>query len=137
MKLILLTILLLLTWQTPLPGQEVDQRANELLRKGEDAMGDRLWELARHHYEALLKLDNLDEQTREEASIRLAEALIRDGEPGAALELLTQTHLRDHPENSFWEGQALAANGRFSQAVETLKARLESDENAKLPGQRA
>jgi TolA-binding protein len=136
MKLALPTLILLLIWHTPLPGQvndSQDARAGELMRRGKDAMTSRLWELARHHYLTLLNQPDLGEKHRMEASMRLAEAMIRDGEPDAAIELLDQSFLADHPETSFWKGQALAANGRFAQAVEILKARMNQETSPALP----
>lgn len=136
MNLASLILLLLFAFLTCLSGQH-QTSANtgiaELQRKGRDAMAARLWELARHHYESLLKQPELTQTQRMGASMQLAEAMIRDAQPDLALGLLEQSLLEGHPESSFWKGQALAASGRFAQAVEILKQRLTDGAEQSLP----
>ncbi len=119
-------LLLLMAWPAALLGQEAKPpqgETEEWMRKGEAAMNAKLWEVAAHHYQALLASNATDIQ-RSQASMRLSEALIRDGQSQQALELLEQSLLQAHPETPFWKGQALAATGRFAQAVELLKTQL-------------
>ncbi|MDX1679186.1 MAG: tetratricopeptide repeat protein [Akkermansiaceae bacterium] len=120
MKLRLHLLLLGLALSPALQAQDVPQ----LMKKGQEAMDAHLWEVAIDHYESLLKHSGLNDEQRSNAAIRLAEALIRDGQADSALELLGQSRLQAHPETTFWRGQALAATGRFGQAVETLKSRI-------------
>ena len=132
MKAVTLSILLYLAWQSDLPGQS-EASAKELMRKGENAMSVRLWEVAAHHYDTLLRFSELTTAQRINATMRLAEAMLRDGKPDQALQLLEQSLVANHPETSFWKGQALAVTGRFSQAKEILKSRLNQQSNSVLP----
>lgn len=102
--------------QSALPGQDADQ----LMRKGDDALKSGLWEIAALHFNDYLTSPDLTPEKKSQAAIRLAEALIREGKPADALELLGQSFLAKNPEMPFWKGQALAALGKFSDAVAVL-----------------
>ena len=111
-----ISLLLLLVTQSALPGQDADL----LMRKGDEALNSGLWEMAALHYNECLANTALEAAKKSQAAIRLAEAWIRDGKPAEALELLDQSFMAQHPETPFWRGQALAALGRFSDAVAIL-----------------
>lgn len=107
---------LILAAHGSLLGQELS-----LMQKGDEAMASRLWEVAALHYQTQLNDPSLDEGASSLVSIRLSEAWIRGGKADAALELLEQSQASLHPEADFWKAQALAATGRFAQAVDILK----------------
>ena len=101
MKAASLSLLLLFAWHGSVSGQEEppsNELAKEWMRKGQEAMNSKLWEVAAHHYEALLAAPDLSDELRTQASIRLAEAMIRDGRPDRSMELLEQSHLQTHPD---------------------------------------
>ncbi len=108
--------LLLLVMQSALPGQDADL----LMRKGDDALNSGLWEMAALHFSECLASPDLEPGMKSQTAIRLAEAWIREGKPADAMELLGQSFLAQHPEMPFWKGQALAALGKFSDAVAVL-----------------
>jgi len=108
--------LLLLAMPSALTGQDTAQ----LMRKGSDALASGLYEIAALHFSECLASQNLDPSEKSDASIRMAETLIRDGKPAKALELLGQSFASAHPEAPFWTGQALAGLGKFSDAVSAL-----------------
>lgn len=109
--------LLLIVMQSSLNGQDTDL----LMRKGEDALSSGLWEMAALHFSECLASKELDREKKSQAAIRLAEAWIREGNPATALELLGQSFIDQHPAAPFWKGQALAALGKFADAVAILK----------------
>lgn len=108
--------ILLLLIHSSLRAQEVS-----LVQKGNDALAARLWELATLHFEQALANEPLDPAAKSAVAIRLCEAKIRDGKPEEALKLLGQDLVAQHPEAPFWKGQALAAMGRFIDAIAILK----------------
>ena len=94
------------------------------MQKGNDALAARLWELAALHFEQHLAKAGLDPAEKSLVAIRLCEAKIRDGKAADALKLLEQPYIAAHPEAPFWKGQALAAIGRFNDAISILKPLL-------------
>ncbi|HEX5790312.1 MAG TPA: tetratricopeptide repeat protein, partial [Luteolibacter sp.] len=90
------------------------------LQLGKQALVSQLWEVAAEHFVLQLKQQDLSAEQRHEATFGLAEAWLRDGKAQQVLTLLNQSDLAQLPETVFWKGQALAATGRFAQAVETL-----------------
>jgi len=94
------------------------------MQKGNEALAARLWELAALHFEQHLAKDGLDPAEKSLVAIRLCEAKIRDGKAADALKLLEQPYVAAHPEAPFWKGQALAAIGRFNEAIALLKPLL-------------
>jgi TolA-binding protein len=110
------SLLLIIALATPLRGED----AAGHLRLGDEALAAGLWEIAAGHYEAGLSSPSLNESTRAQATLRLAETRLRDGRPSEALELLEGPLAAGHPEAPFWHGQALAAMGRTEEAIEAL-----------------
>lgn len=104
--------LLLLIQQSALHGQG----AVEHLAKGEAALADGLWEIAEVHFRQNLTDPAASTEQKAEAGIRLAESIVRAGNPAGALELLEQSFLTKHPETPFWKAQALAGQHRFAEA---------------------
>ena len=122
MKLWPLFSLLLLIQQPLLRGQGVDFRAAE--QKGDAALADGLWEVAEMHFRQCLAEPALAAEAKSQVAIRLAEALIRAGNSKEALELLAQSFVAKNPEAAFWKAQALAAQDRFSEALEIFQSLL-------------
>lgn len=89
--------------------------------KGKKALSSHLWEVAATHFQDALKQPELPDEEKSKISLLLAEAWLRDNKANQALELLQSPTLAEHPENGFWVGQALAAQGKFAEAVATLK----------------
>ena len=96
------------------------------LQLAEDALAAGLWEVATLHLEDCLAAKTTAPAAKAEIAIRLAEARIRDGKPAAALDLLKESFVANHPQAPFWTGQALAATGKFTDAVEILTKYLEN-----------
>jgi tetratricopeptide (TPR) repeat protein len=96
-----------------------------LIRSGDEACAAGLWDIGALRYEAALAGGRLSRGERAEAGIRLAEALVRSGQPDQALALLKQSHLASRPEAYFWRGQALVGAGRLAEAAATLKPALD------------
>lgn len=86
--------------------------------KGRDALAGGLWELAEMHFRSHLSEPDLTDFAKAEISFQLAEALIRGGKPKDALELLNLSHLASHPAQDFWRAQALASEGKLTEAIE-------------------
>lgn len=111
-----LSLLLLASLATSLSGGEPADR----LQRGEEALAAGLWEIAASHYEAALSSPSLDESAQAAATLRLAEALLRDGRPSETLELLGQPTAAAHPETALWKGLAMAAIGKTAEAIGIL-----------------
>jgi tetratricopeptide (TPR) repeat protein len=94
--------------------------AADRVRLGEQALATGLWEIAAGQFEARLAEPGLDEGLMAAATIRLAEAKLRDGRAAEALVLLSVPALAADPEASFWKAQALAATGDSTGAIEIL-----------------
>jgi tetratricopeptide (TPR) repeat protein len=117
--------LLLLVMQSALPGQNAD----DLMRKGEEALNAGLWEMAALHFDQCLTWKNTGPSQKSEIAIRLAESWVRDGKPAEALALLGQSFVSRHPAAPFWKGLALLGLGRLADAVDCLSPLLEKPEN--------
>ncbi len=91
------------------------------VEKGEKALSSQLWEVAATHFHDALKAPDLQPGQKAKISLLLAEAWLRDNKPSKTLEILQSPALENHPEKTFWAGQALATQGKFAEAVETLK----------------
>ena len=104
-------------------GQDGDE-----FRYGERALADGLWDVAALHFERLLATSDLEPEAKSRVAFRLAEAWIRNGEPGKALDLLSQSFLSRDPAIYFWKGHALAGLGRLNEAADELA-------KAAIPGQ--
>ncbi len=85
--------------------------------KGDEALADGLWEIAGMHYREGLADRALAPEAKASLAVRLAEALVRAGNPAEALEWLGQSAVAKHPEAPFWKAQALAGQGKFSEAL--------------------
>lgn len=101
-----------------------------LLKQGNDACADGLWDVAALRYEQLLRDPELAKPLRAEVAIRLAEAWIRSGQATKALDLLADKQLPPQPATYFWNAQALAATGHLTKAVEALAPALEQADAA-------
>ena len=110
------SLLLMIVLATTLRGAD----AAGHLRLGDEALAAGLWEIAADHYEAGLDAPSLDESARATATIRLAEARLRDGRPAEAMDQLEKPAAAAHPEALFWIGQAMAAMGKTGEAIESL-----------------
>ena len=113
MKLWPLFPLFLLAQQPSLLGQGLAA----LTRQGDEALSDGLWEVAELHFRECLADRSLTAEAKSTILVRLAESLIRAGNPTEALELLGQSSVANHPETPFWKAQALAGQNHFSEAA--------------------
>jgi len=89
-------------------------------RDGLDAMSARLWEVAVIRFQSALTTPDLDATSRQTILLRLAETRVRAGEADEALKILAEPVLAENPELPFWRAQALAAMGKFGEAVALL-----------------
>lgn len=104
---------------------------NPLLREGNDAMASGLWEVAASRYETALKAPGVAAADKSMLTLKLAEARIRGDH--AAEGLTTLDALPASPAVTFWRAQALAALGRFREAVDLLTPALT---DARFPNRR-
>jgi TolA-binding protein len=122
MKLWPFSFLFLLLSQPSLLGQEA--AANTNVKKGMAALADGLWEIAEQNFRQRLAEQKLTAEEKSEATVRLAESLIRAGNSDEALSLLSQSSVAKKPETLFWKAQALAGKNRFKEAVEIFTTLL-------------
>lgn len=94
------------------------------MRQGNEALAAGLWEVAEMHFKQHLADPTLTPGEKSQVAIRLAESLIREGNPVEALELLGQSFVENDPEAPFWKAQALAGQNHFSEAIEIFSALL-------------
>ncbi len=113
--------ILLATLLSPLLAAQPAAGQPPSMAAGDAALGARLWEVAAIHFQQCLADPALTADQKPLVAIRLSEAWIRDGKANEALALLSETIVAQHPETPFWKGQALAALGRFAEAIEILK----------------
>lgn len=128
MKLWPVIPLLLFAGPASLSGQSVA----ELDRKGTEALADGLYEVAGAHFRQCLADRSLTPEVKSQVAIRLAEALVRSGNPGEALELLGQSFVAKDAAANFWKAQALAAQRRIPDAIGIFGGILK-DESAPFP----
>lgn len=110
------SLLLLASLATALSGGDAVNR----LQLGDDALAAGLWEIAARHYEAGLASPSLEPPVRAAATLRLAEARLRDGRASETLEILEQPTTAADPETSLWKGLAMAAIGKSAEAIGIL-----------------
>lgn len=103
----------------PAAGQE-NPAPPPAYRLGLDALAGRLWDVAVARFKEALTAPDLDPALRADLLLHLAEAHIRAGRGQPALEILEDPAVADHPARPFWTAQALAAAGRFRDALDTL-----------------
>ncbi|MFC7338580.1 tetratricopeptide repeat protein [Haloferula chungangensis] len=89
---------------------------------GIDALSGQLWDVAAARFQDALGEKDLEAPQKQDLLLRLAEAQIRGGKSEAAIKTLSDPTLAENPAVPFWTGQALAATGRFSEAIESLKS---------------
>lgn len=108
--------LLLLAQQPAVFGQDAPAWV-EKERLGEAALRDGLWEVAELHFRDCLDDPGLTPEVKARVAVRIAESLVREGNPAQALELLGQSFATKSPEMPFWKAQALAGQHRFAEAA--------------------
>lgn len=123
MKLRPLFSIILLVGQSALLGQEA-AASRRIERKGDDALAAGLWEVAELHFRERLADPSLTTDAKSQLAIRLAESLVRAGNPAEALELLGQSFVAKNPEAPFWKAQALAGQRRFMESVDLFSTLL-------------
>ena len=116
MKLWPIFSIFLLSQQAVLLGQDP--------AAGSEALAAGLWEVAELQFRNALADPSLTVEAKAETSVRLAESLIRGGNPSEALELLDKSFVAKHAEARFWRAQALAGLGRFSESVSAFSESL-------------
>jgi tetratricopeptide (TPR) repeat protein len=102
------------------------QAAGNPMEQGRQALADQLWEIAAFRFTEALADPKLEPSPRAEATIGLAHAWIRNGNTEQALAILGKPPASSHPEAPYWKAMALAASGRFTDAV-TLLTPLAAD----------
>jgi tetratricopeptide (TPR) repeat protein len=117
---------ILLLWFLALPLALPAAEAPAAFRQGEEALASGLWEIAAIRFDKLLLDPALPSTLKPRVAMRLAEAWIRGGNTSEALNLLLQPFVAKDPEFYFWKAQALAANGRFAEAVDAFAPALDS-----------
>jgi TolA-binding protein len=120
MKLRLLFPLILLAPQSAVSGPSEASAS----RKGDEALAAGLWEVAEMHFRQGLADGSLTPEAKSKVALRLAESLIRAGNPAEALEILGQSLVENDPETPFWRALALAGQHRFSAAAEILSGSM-------------
>lgn len=108
--------LLLLAQQPAVYGEGAPAWA-EKERLGDAALADGLWEVAELHFRDCLDDSGLTPDIKARIAVRLAESLVREGNPAEALGLLGQSFAAKNPETPFWKAQALAGQHRFTEAA--------------------
>ena len=93
-------------------------------RKGDEALAAGLWEIAEMHFREGLADPSLTPEAKSKIALRLAETLIRAGNPAEALEILDQSLVEKDPEAPFWRALALAGQHRFAAAAEILSGSM-------------
>lgn len=94
------------------------------MRQGDEALAAGLWEVAEMHFRRSLGDLSLTPEAKADVAIRLAESLIRAGNPSEALDLLGQSFVSGSPKVQFWKAQALAGQNRFAETVEIFSTLL-------------
>lgn len=118
------TLYLLLLWaQSPVL---FGQGAAVLSRRGDEALAAGLWEVAELHFRDCLVDPSLSPEAKSKAALRLAESLVRGGNPAEALEWLGQSWVAKNSEALFWRAQALAGQHRLNESA-ALFAQLLAD----------
>ncbi|KAB2638303.1 MAG: tetratricopeptide repeat protein [Verrucomicrobia bacterium] len=123
---IFLLALALVAPPAPAAIPDAEATAPAALRQGEEALASGLWEIAVIRFDKLLQDSALPLAQKPRVAIRLAEAWIRSGNSAAALTLLDQAFAAKDPEAYFWKAQALAASGRFAEAVDAFAPALDT-----------
>jgi len=90
-------------------------------QQGVQALVDRLPDLAVTRFEEAFKIPNLTVEQNREILYRLTEAQVRANQPEKAIVTLNSKFFNDHPEKEFWLAQALAAQGKYIEAIEHFK----------------
>lgn len=91
-----------------------------LFGSAQRAMQSGLWDVAALHLESASSSSDIPAEQIPEIRLLLAQCLLRDNRPEEALAILDESAVRQHPQATFWIGQALAGSGRFAEAAETL-----------------
>ena len=90
-------------------------------QQGVQALSDHLPELAVTRFEEAYQIPKLATEQNREILYRLTEAQVRANQPEKALNTLNSKFFKDHPERDFWIAQALAAQGKYLEAIESFK----------------
>ena len=90
-------------------------------QQGVQALSDHLPDLAVTRFEEAYAIPNLTVEQNREILYRLTEAQVRANQPEKALITLNSKFFNDHPEKEFWLAQALAAQGKYIEAIEHFK----------------
>ena len=90
-------------------------------QQGVQALSDHLPDLAVTRFEEAYKIPKLTTEQNREILYRLTEAQVRANQPEKALITLNSKFFKDHPEKEFWLAQALAAQGKYIEAIEHFK----------------
>jgi len=89
-------------------------------QRGLSALADNLPEQAVIRLKEAYSIKGLTNEQNQTILIKLAEAQVRSNMPAEALKTISNKFLIKYPTVNFWKGQALAANGEFTKAIEIL-----------------
>ncbi len=109
-------------------------RNNRAWQAGKLALGKGLYDQAERHFEKALSGANLSDEEKAVLNASLGEARVRSGQPGKALEALETVPAG--AVSPYWKGAALAALGRFSEAIPLLLEVGVNDASCGVPSRR-
>jgi len=111
-------------------------KQDPLYKEAIEALNDYLPTIASEKFNLLLKAklksDTLSKEEHLELIFLLAESQIRANKPQEAIQSLSNKLIAENPDAIFWRGQALAATGRYNEAIETLETAKPTSKNYQL-----
>lgn len=100
------------------------------------ALSDYLPAIASEKFNLLLKQKLKSKSLSKEQHLQLifllAESQVRANKPQDAIQSLSNKLIAENPDAIFWRGQALAASGRYNEAIETLEKASPKSKNYQL-----
>ncbi len=100
------------------------------------ALSDHLPSIASDKFNLLLKQQIKTKSLSKEQYLQLifllAESQVRANKPQEAIQSLSNKLIAENPDAIFWRGQALAASGRYNEAIETLEKASPKSKNYQL-----
>ncbi|MGJ8656365.1 MAG: tetratricopeptide repeat protein [Akkermansiaceae bacterium] len=135
MRIISVFTALAITWAGSISAQEPAKyilNDDPIYSEGINALADHLPAIATKKFAALLKSENLTDDTKLKLLFLLTESQVRSNKPTEALTTLSDPLIAEHPDALFWKGQALAGTGRYNDAIQTLEQTDPKSKNYQL-----